>query len=223
MGFGEFAEDDLRLFDRLVLVVGEQRQQAFGEPRQVPLRDARLVGIGVAAALIDRARTPSRDRSRPGRRTARSRWSRRRSSMLSVFITPWMKPTRSQRATSVGLRGDDALEQRSDRARSAAQLRIVPGDDVVGEVGAAPRCRRARRRTGRCRRGCGSRPRASAPRRAAASRARRGSPVVTAASARVVGMPNAPIASLTMYSRKHRPERGAAVAAAARTASGLRP
>ena len=47
--FGELAEDELRLFDRLVLVVGKQRQQAFGEPRQVPLRDARLVGIGVAA------------------------------------------------------------------------------------------------------------------------------------------------------------------------------
>ena len=40
------------------------------------------------------------------------------------------------------------------------------------------------------------------------------SPEVTAASERVVGMPNANIASLTMYSRKHRAERGAAVAPA---------
>ena len=52
--FGEFAEDELRLLDRLVLVVGEQRQQAFGEPRQIPQRDARLVGVGVAALLVDR-------------------------------------------------------------------------------------------------------------------------------------------------------------------------
>ena len=40
--------------DRLVLVVGEQRQQAFGEPRQVPQRDPRLVGVGVAALFVDR-------------------------------------------------------------------------------------------------------------------------------------------------------------------------
>ena len=52
--FGELAEDELRLFDRLVLVVGEQRQQAFGQPRQVPQRDLRLVGVGVAAHLVDR-------------------------------------------------------------------------------------------------------------------------------------------------------------------------
>ena len=40
------------------------------------------------------------------------------------------------------------------------------------------------------------------------------SPEVTAASERVVGMPSANIASLTMYSRRTGPERGAAVAAA---------
>ena len=40
------------------------------------------------------------------------------------------------------------------------------------------------------------------------------SPEVTAASERVVGMPNANIASLTMYSRRTGPERGAAVAPA---------
>jgi hypothetical protein len=38
------------------------------------------------------------------------------------------------------------------------------------------------------------------------------SPVVTAASARVVGIPSAAIASLTMYSRRTRPERRASVA-----------
>lgn len=44
---GEFAEDRLRLFDRLVLVGGEQRQQALGQPGQVPQRDPRLVGVGI--------------------------------------------------------------------------------------------------------------------------------------------------------------------------------
>ena len=52
--FRECAERELRLLDRLVLVVGKQRQQAFGQPRQIPHRDARLVGIGVAAHLVDR-------------------------------------------------------------------------------------------------------------------------------------------------------------------------
>ena len=52
--FRECAERELRLLDRLVLVVGKQRQQAFGQPRQIPQRDARLVGIGVAAHLVDR-------------------------------------------------------------------------------------------------------------------------------------------------------------------------
>ena len=63
--FREFAEDHLRLFDRLVLVVGEQRQQAFGQPRQIPQRDPRLVGIGVAALFVDRGEHGGRDCSRP--------------------------------------------------------------------------------------------------------------------------------------------------------------
>ena len=37
-------------------IVGvEQRQHRFGEPRQVPLRDRRLIAVGVAAGVIDRA------------------------------------------------------------------------------------------------------------------------------------------------------------------------
>ena len=51
---GECAEHVLSFRDRLLLVVGKQRQQAFGQPRQIPQRDARLVGIGVAAHLVDR-------------------------------------------------------------------------------------------------------------------------------------------------------------------------
>ena len=33
--------------------------------------------------------------------------------MLSVFMTPWMKPTSSQRATSSACARDHALEQRA--------------------------------------------------------------------------------------------------------------
>ena len=41
--------------DRLLLVVGQQREQGLGEPGQVPLRDDRLVAVGVAPAGVDRA------------------------------------------------------------------------------------------------------------------------------------------------------------------------
>ena len=63
--------------------------------------------------------------------------------MLSVFITPWMKPTSSQRATSSAWRAIDAFEQRAIGALGLGDVRIVPGDDVVGEqahaVGVAAR------------------------------------------------------------------------------------
>ena len=36
-------------------VVGQQRQDRFRQPREVPGRDARLIGIGVAAAMVDGA------------------------------------------------------------------------------------------------------------------------------------------------------------------------
>ena len=134
--------------------------------------------------------------------------------MLSVFITPWMKPTSSQRATSSACRAMTRFEQRAIGALGLGGLRVVPGDDVVGEqphaLGVAAR--------GEILEGADAdvagRRRGSAPRRAAASRACTRSPVVTAASARVVGMPSAAMASLTMYSRSTGPERGAAVAAA---------
>src|SRR6478609_1683657 len=44
----------LRLGDRLLLLLGKQRQQAFREPHQVPQSDRRLVGVGIAASLVDR-------------------------------------------------------------------------------------------------------------------------------------------------------------------------
>ena len=38
------------------LVVVQQRQQRFGQPGQIPLRDVRLVAVGVAAVLVDGAK-----------------------------------------------------------------------------------------------------------------------------------------------------------------------
>ena len=111
------------------------------------------------------------------------------------------KPARDQ----IGLPRDDAFEQRVIGALGFRRIRIVPGDDVVGELRARRRCRRARRKTGRCRRGCGSTAtRVSTAPGSIVSRITF-SPVMTAASERVVGMPSANIASLTMYSRSTGP------------------
>ena len=116
--------------------------------------------------------------------------------MLSVFITPWMKPDvhplRDQRGLA---RGHARRAARGSGRGAAASVRVVPRDRVVGQPAHALQCRRAPRSTGRCRRGCGWPPRASARRRAARCSRSTGSPVAATASARVVGMPSACIAS----------------------------
>ena len=53
--------------------------------------------------------------------------------VLSVFMTPWMKPTSSQRATRSAWRAITALEQRAIGLLARRRLGIVAGDDVVGE------------------------------------------------------------------------------------------
>ncbi len=53
--------------------------------------------------------------------------------MLSVFITPWMKPTSCQRATSDALARDHGVEQRAIRVPGAGGVRIVPRRYIVGE------------------------------------------------------------------------------------------
>ena len=52
---------------------------------------------------------------------------------LSVFMTPWMKPTSSQRATSSAWRATTRFEQRVIGRSASRSLRIVARDDVVGE------------------------------------------------------------------------------------------
>ena len=52
---------------------------------------------------------------------------------LSVFITPWMKPTSIQRATSSACRVNDRLQQREIGPLGTGDVGVMPGDDVVGE------------------------------------------------------------------------------------------
>jgi hypothetical protein len=91
--------------------------------------------------------------------------------MLSVFITPWMKPTCIHCATSTACVPRHVAQQPEVTPSARRVRRVVPRDGVVGELAHAIGVRRARRSTGRCRRAGGSRRRASAPRRAACARA----------------------------------------------------
>ena len=111
------------------------------------------------------------------------------------------QPARDQ----VGLARDDAFEQRVIGALGLGDVRVVPGDDVVGElphaIGVAARGEELEGADADVARGHAGEHRAGQH----ASRACTRSPVVTAASERVVGMPSAAIASLTMYSRSTGP------------------
>ena len=53
--------------------------------------------------------------------------------VLSVFMTPWTKPTPSQRATRLRLRVDHALEQRERVVAAAGGVGVVPRERVGGE------------------------------------------------------------------------------------------
>ena len=54
--------------------------------------------------------------------------------MLSVFITPWMKPTRIQLRDQLGLARSTTCSSSARYGVSAAgRIRVVAGDDVVGE------------------------------------------------------------------------------------------
>ena len=121
--------------------------------------------------------------------------------MLSVFITPWMKPTCIHCAIRRSLALDHGLQQREERLRPTLRAAGSAARSCSRPAGAPVRCRRARRSTRTCRRGCGLRPRGSVRHRAARCSRYTGSPVATTASARVVGMPSACIASPISTSR----------------------
>ena len=53
--------------------------------------------------------------------------------VLSVFITPWMKPTCIQRATSDACGLDDCFEQGEVRVGRVSGVGVVAGDGVVGQ------------------------------------------------------------------------------------------
>ena len=175
-------------------------QQRLGEAGEVPLRDHRLVAVGVAAAGVDRAVDGGRvegvhERARPV--VDGLAGDRHVVGVHHAVDEADQHPLRDQRR----LGGDDRLEEREVRVLGVGGLGVVPGDRVVGEpaqqVGVAG--------------GAGvleaADPQVAARdpgqhgARAARSRAAPGGRSPTTASERVVGMPRACMASLTTYSR----------------------
>jgi len=51
--------------------------------------------------------------------------------VLSVFMTPWMNPTSSQRATRSACSRDHGFQKRMIGALGIGRLRIMPADDVI--------------------------------------------------------------------------------------------
>ena len=121
--------------------------------------------------------------------------------MLSVFITPWMKPTFIHCAISAAWRSATARSSAEVALGRAGQRRVVARDACSRPARAACRARRARRRYWKVptRRWLAATRVSTAP-GSGVSRCT-GSPVAATASARVVGMPSACIASPISTSR----------------------
>jgi len=94
-----------------------------------------------------------------------------RLNVLSVFITPWMKPSNFHGAISCACRAMTPSSKRAIRLRSLRRLRIVAGDCVSRPACVRLLYRHVPRSTGRCPRAGGSPQPASARLPAATSRA----------------------------------------------------
>ena len=121
--------------------------------------------------------------------------------MLSVFMTPCTNPTSIHRATSDGLRVDDAPVELQVGVLRLGRLRVVARDRVVRQLSAAAPGRRVAAAYWNVptRRWLAATRASTAP-GSIVSRTTC-SPVATTASARLVGMPSACIASPMRYSR----------------------
>ena len=119
--------------DRRVHVDVEQRQQCLAEPCEVPLRDLRLVAVGVAATVIDRAEhgcRVERVHERAGPVVDRLAGDRRVVGVHDAVDEPDEHPASDQRCLGI----DDALEERKVAILRIDDARVVTGDGVVGEA-----------------------------------------------------------------------------------------
>ena len=177
----------------------EQRQQGLGEPGQVPLRDRRLVAVGVAAAVVDRA---EHGRGIVGvHERARAVVDRLAGERHVVGVHHAVDEADELPA------GDQARLPFDDRAKTPGTARgasPAPGSGARSRSRPAPAAPRILVRRGLLHRADADVARGHARQDGPVEHATRGRPArrsSTTARLRVVGMPSACIASLMMYSR----------------------
>ena len=130
--WAEGVDRALRFRQRRILVVGQQRQKRFGQTRQIPLRHARLVGIGIAALMVDGAE------HRAGViGIHKGAWPvidglARHRHIVGVHHT--VNETRQQPLhDQIGLAGNHAVEEGAITIRRFHRIGIEPGDGMVGQ------------------------------------------------------------------------------------------
>ena len=114
-------------------VIGQQRQKRFCQPRQVPLRDRRLIAIGVAAVLVDGAEDGRRMIGvHEGARAVVDGFSRDRHIVRvhDPMNETDVEPSRDE----ARLAGDDAFQQRAIGAWGVPCFGVVAGDHVIGQL-----------------------------------------------------------------------------------------
>jgi hypothetical protein len=129
---GEGVDRRLRLFYGLALVLVEEGQQRFGQAREVPVGDARLVAEGVTPAMVDRAVDPARVigiHKGTGAVVDGLTGDRHIVGVHHAVDEADAEPLGNE----VRLCGDDGVEQRPVGAFLVRRFRIVAGDDIVRE------------------------------------------------------------------------------------------
>ena len=109
-----------------------RRQQRFREPGEVPLGDHRLVAVGVAPTVVDRAEHGGGvEHVHEGARSVVDRFAGDRDvvGVHHAVDEPECHPPRHERR----LRIEHPIEQSEIRVRLVGRVRIVPLDGVVGE------------------------------------------------------------------------------------------
>jgi hypothetical protein len=122
-----------REFDRPFSVRIHQRKQSLGEPGKIPLRNGRLIGVGVAPKFIDRA-----EGSRRIERIHEGAWSKidglsRKRRVVGVHHAmdeTDMHPARDQRRLAF----DDGLKKRKGRPLGISGIGEVAINDVIGKT-----------------------------------------------------------------------------------------
>ena len=137
------AEDRHQLFNRLLLLVLHQRQQALRQSRQIPLGNGRLLGICVPPAMVDRTehRVGVIDINK-GAGAIVNRLARHRH-VVGVHHT-MNEADEHPAGNQAGLPLDHLLKEGQGRLLSLLQVRSMPGDCVVEQgseqVGSSEGC-----------------------------------------------------------------------------------